>query len=102
MKKTTIKAPTPIRQLAFARDPLEVLPAFHTKMTPPNPAVLLGVKVHADIATFALVDLIAEDLKLSKGKARKAIMRGKVLVNDVIESDPDRRVSGTDKVMFKP
>ena len=54
------------------------------------------------VFTFALVDVVAEDLKLSRGKARKAILRGRVWVDGVVVQDPEARVHGASKVMFKP
>ena len=35
------------------------------------------------VFTFALVDVVSEDLKMSRGKARKAILRGQVWVDGV-------------------
>lgn len=52
--------------------------------------------------TFALVDVVSEDVKLSKGKARKAIMRGWVTVNGAVTRDPDMRVDGTARIVYKP
>lgn len=52
--------------------------------------------------TFVLVDVLAEDAKLSKGKARLAITRGQVSVNEGVVRDPDTRLKGTDVVRFFP
>lgn len=54
------------------------------------------------VFTFALVDLVSEDVKLSKGKARKAITRGKVTVNGTVTRDPDMRVDSTARIVFHP
>ena len=54
------------------------------------------------VFTFALVDVVSEDLKMSRGKARKAILRGQVWVDGVAVRDPETRVHGKNKVMFKP
>lgn len=54
------------------------------------------------VFTFALVDVVSEDVKLSKGKARKAILRGKVTVDGSIVRDPEARVHGESKIMYKP
>lgn len=54
------------------------------------------------VITFALVDVVAEDVKLSKGKARKAIVRGHITVNEVVVHDPDMRVDGMSRIVFKP
>jgi len=54
------------------------------------------------VFTFALLDVVSEDVKLSKGKARKAILRGKVTVDGAIVRDPDARVNGESKIVFKP
>jgi RNA-binding protein YlmH len=54
------------------------------------------------VFTFALVDVVSEDVKLSKGKARKAIARGKVTVNGVVVHDPDMRVDGMARIVYKP
>jgi 16S rRNA U516 pseudouridylate synthase RsuA-like enzyme len=54
------------------------------------------------VFTFALADVVAEDVPLSKGKARKAIVRGKVSVDGVVVRDPETRVHGDSKIVFKP
>lgn len=54
------------------------------------------------VFTFALVDVVSEDVKLSKGKARKAIVRGYVTVNEVVVRDPDARVDGMARIIYKP
>jgi len=54
------------------------------------------------VFTFALVDVVSEDVKLSKGKARKAIARGQVTVNGVVVHDPDMRVDGMARIVYKP
>lgn len=54
------------------------------------------------VFTFALVDVVSEDMSLSRGKARKAVLRGKVSVDGVVVLDPDMRVNGDSKIMFKP
>jgi RNA-binding protein YlmH len=54
------------------------------------------------VFTFALVDVVSEDVKLSKGKARKAIARGKVTVNGIVVNDPDMRVDGMARIVYKP
>lgn len=51
---------------------------------------------------FILVDILAEDMKMSKGKARLAIQKGQVSVNDVTVRDPDTRLNGADVVRFFP
>jgi predicted rRNA methylase YqxC with S4 and FtsJ domains len=54
------------------------------------------------VFTFALVDVVSEDLKMSRGRARKAILRGQIWVDGVIVRDPETRVHGKNKVMYKP
>jgi 16S rRNA U516 pseudouridylate synthase RsuA-like enzyme len=54
------------------------------------------------VFTFALVDLVSEDVKMSKGKARKMIVRGKVTVNGVVVHDPDMRCDGLARIVYKP
>ena len=54
------------------------------------------------VFTFALVDVVSEDAKLSKGKARKAIARGQVTVNEVVVNDPDMRVDGMSRIVYTP
>ena len=63
---------------------------------------LTGLDQLPRVFTFALVEVVSEDLKLSKGKARKAIARGKVSVDGIVERDPEARVHGTSKIVFKP
>jgi predicted rRNA methylase YqxC with S4 and FtsJ domains len=53
------------------------------------------------VFTFALVDVVSEDVKLSKGKARKAILRGYVSVNGTVVRDPEMRVHDGMKIVFK-
>lgn len=47
---------------------------------------------------WRLVDWLAEDTGLSRGKARRAIMDGRVKVDDVVETNADIMVPGTAKV----
>lgn len=51
---------------------------------------------------FTLADVLAEDLNMSKTKARLAIQHGQVSVNEIIVRDPDTRLKGTDVVRFFP
>lgn len=48
----------------------------------------------------SLVDLVAAALEISKGKARKHVMAGRVLVSGVTEYDADRRIPGGTTVEF--
>lgn len=52
------------------------------------------------VLTFALVDLVAEDVLLSRGKARKAIRSGQVEIDGHVVRDPDFRVDGDAKIIF--
>lgn len=54
------------------------------------------------VFTFDLVTVVSEDVKLSKGRARKAILRGKVTVDGVVVRDPAARVHGDQKIIFMP
>jgi 16S rRNA U516 pseudouridylate synthase RsuA-like enzyme len=54
------------------------------------------------VITFALIDVVSEDMKLSKGKAKKAIRRGKVSVDGAVTRDPETRVHGDSKIVFTP
>lgn len=54
------------------------------------------------VFTFALVDLVVLDAKLSKGRARKAILRGRVTVNGTVVRDPDMRVDASMRIVYKP
>jgi predicted rRNA methylase YqxC with S4 and FtsJ domains len=54
------------------------------------------------VITFALIDAVSEDMKLSKGKAKKAILRGRVSVDGVVTLDPGTRVHGDSKIVFTP
>lgn len=65
-------------------------------------AVSTPLKDVPQVFNFALVDVVSEDVKLSKGKARKAIARGKVTVNDDVVYDPDMRVDGMARIIYKP
>lgn len=69
---------------------------------PQAEAVPVSIKDMPQVFTFALVDIISQDVKLSKGKARKAIARGKVTVNDTVVYDPDMRVDHMSRIVFKP
>ncbi len=51
---------------------------------------------------WKLVDWIAEDAGLSRGKARRAIALGRVRVDDVVELDADRMLPGSSKVELCP
>jgi predicted rRNA methylase YqxC with S4 and FtsJ domains len=62
----------------------------------------MSLKAMPTVFTFALVDVVSEDMSLSRGKARKAVLRGKVSVDGVVVLDPDTRVNGDSKIMFKP
>jgi predicted rRNA methylase YqxC with S4 and FtsJ domains len=62
----------------------------------------MSLKAMPTVFTFALVDVVSEDMSLSRGKARKAVLRGKVSVDGVVVLDPDMRVNGDSKIMFKP
>ena len=48
--------------------------------------------------TWKLVDWLAEDTGLSRGKARREIANGHVKVNDVVELNADRMLPGSSKV----
>lgn len=65
-------------------------------------AVPASLKDMPQVFNFALVDVVSEDVKLSKGKARKAIARGQVTVNGTVVYDPDTRVDGMARIVFKP
>ena len=56
----------------------------------------------APVEEFILVEVLAEDAKLSKTKARLAITRGQVSVNGAIVRDPDTRLTSADVVRFFP
>jgi predicted rRNA methylase YqxC with S4 and FtsJ domains len=62
----------------------------------------MSLKAMPTVFTFALVDVVSEDMSLSRGKARKAILRGKVYVGGKVVLDPHMRVNGEMKIMFKP
>lgn len=47
------------------------------------------------VFTYALVDLVRQDAKLTKRAARKVIVRGSVAVNGKVVRDPDARVDAT-------
>lgn len=47
---------------------------------------------------YRLVDWVAEDTGLSRGKARREIANGHVKVDDVVEMDADRMLLGSAKV----
>lgn len=96
MKKTTLPKLTPIKSTMLPWNPREVLPAVR-RAKPPVDVATMPVKF-----THVLVDLIAEDVKLSKGKARKAIRRGEVKVNGEVVYDPDLRVDSDARVVFGP
>jgi len=92
MKKPELKKLTPLRS--------GLVPWRHDEALPPERPgrkKSLGMPM---VFTFALVDLIVEDVKLSKGKARKVILGGKVKVNGEVTRDPDLRVDADDKVEY--
>lgn len=101
----TLKAPAPIKS---TRLPWDRKVAVRAMLPPENPRRgLYAANVPSVVGmpqkfTFALVDLIAEDVKLSKGKARKAILAGKVTVNGTVVRDPDMRVAIDALVGFRP
>lgn len=49
---------------------------------------------------YRLVDWVAEDVGISRGKARRAIVDGKVSVDGEVETDPDRMLPGTCEVVL--
>jgi hypothetical protein len=61
----------------------------------PKPVVVLPVEKQ-----WKLVDWLAEDTGLSRGKIRKAVARGLVTVDGVIELDADRTLSGIAQVVM--
>lgn len=65
-------------------------------------APVVPVKDMPQVFTFALVGVVSEDDKLSKGKARKAFLKGKVTVNETVVHDPDMRVDGMARIVYKP
>lgn len=54
------------------------------------------------VFTFVLIDLLVEEIKLTPGKARKAVLHGKVSVDDTIALDPNMRVGGDSRVVYRP
>ena len=62
----------------------------------------MSIETMPTVFTFPLVDMVAQDMKLSKNKARKAILRGKVEVNGAFVRDPDVQVDKTMRIVFHP
>jgi len=50
---------------------------------------------------WKLVDALAEGAQISRGKARKEIAAGRVLVDGVVEYDADRMLSGDVEVEWR-
>ncbi len=98
MKKGVLVTPTPIRAVMPLGGWSSCLPPTRRA----RQAAEVPVQDMPKVFTFALVDLVSEDVKLSKGKARKAIARGKVTVNGVVVYDPDMRVDVSMRIVFKP
>lgn len=102
MKASKLKPLTPIRSTLLPWNSREVLPPEKPRHKNFSAAQKLDMPT---VFTVVLVDLISQDVvlntgKLSKGKARKAILAGKVWVNGEVVHDPDMRVEADDKVEF--
>lgn len=69
---------------------------YHTPTPRPKPPPPKPPKPPEKL--WKLVDWLAEDTGLSRGKARRAIVLGRVKVNDVVELDADRMLPGSSKV----
>jgi hypothetical protein len=67
---------------------------------PRDESYAADVKLEDMPKTFdcSLVEAVSEATKLSRGKARKAVLRGEVRVNGEVVRDPDARVSRDDQV----
>lgn len=100
MKRRLLAPPSPVRSTPLPWNALEGLPP--EKPDRKKKAADYTVSAMPQKFTFVLVDVVAEDLKLSKGKARKAITRGKVTVDGSVVTDPDVRVDGDAKIVFHP
>ena len=100
MKLRLLAQPAPLRSSPLPWDSWAVLPPENKErrrrskdyQASPPPAE----------RTFVLVDVLAEIAKLSKGKARRAIQRGRASVNGVVVRDPDTRLKSADVVRFFP
>lgn len=103
MKPRALPTLEPRRAAVLPWDRREALsclpPARRVRQAPEVP---VSVKDMPQVFTFALVEVVSEDVKLSKGKARKAIVRGQVTVNGTVVYDPDMRVDGMARIVFKP
>jgi RNA-binding protein YlmH len=95
------RPPSPIRSTALPWRHHETLPP-ENKERRQKARDYVAEAPAAEPSDFALIDIIVEDVKLSKTKARLAIQNGLVSVNDVVVRDPDLRVTGTDVVRFFP
>lgn len=49
---------------------------------------------------WRLVDLMAEQLGFSRGKARKEVQLGRVLVDDKVELNADRSLTSTNRIAW--
>lgn len=100
MKLPPLPQKTPIKSTLLPWKKHEVLP-------PENPkrkdyvASTKPVEV-PDGTTFNLLDIIVEDVDVSRTKARKDIMLGKVTVNGEVVRDPDARVDAGAEVRYFP
>lgn len=100
MKVPALRPVEPLRSIGFARDPYEVLPPWNPNRK--RHAVTFSVEEKPVPSTQPLVDVLAEDLKVSKKKARKAIRFGHVSVNGEVVVDPDFCVDCTVEIVFRP
>jgi hypothetical protein len=100
MKARSLPPSTPLRSTTLPWNAREVLPPENKEKR--RRAKDYQPSAPAEPETFVLVDVLAEDAKLSKGKARLAIQHGQVSVNEVIVRDPDTRIVGIDVVRFFP
>lgn len=90
----TLRKPAPIRDTTPLGGWQSCLPPVRRS----RQAVHVELQDMPSVFTFALVDEIAEQVRLSKGKARKLIAKGKVWVNGAVVYDPDMRVDAAMKV----
>lgn len=98
MKPRPLPAPVPIRAVMPLGGWTSCLPPVRRVRQAPA----VPVQDMPQVFTFALVDVVSEDVSLSKGKARKAIRKGKVTVNGAVVYDPDMRVDGMARIVYKP
>lgn len=98
MKTRPLPRPSPLRSSTLPWNARAVLPPERKDRN--RSSDYQASPAPPDMVT--LVDILAEDLGMSKSKARVAVLHGQVSVNEVIVRDPDMFPKSSDVIRFFP